>query len=95
MTPQRPGARELIGLVLEPGSFVSWDTPPDRDGVSPEYAAELDAAAERSGVDEAVLTGRGLIDGLPVAVVVGEFRFLGGSIGAATAARITAAVRRA
>lgn len=95
MTRRRPGARELIDLVLEPRSFVSWDTPPDRTGISAEYAAELDAAAERSGVDEAVLTGRGLIDGLPVAVVVGEFRFLGGSIGAATAARITAAVRRA
>lgn len=95
MTPQRPGALELIDLVVEPGSFVSWDTPPDRAGISSEYAAELDAATERSGVDEAVLTGRGRIDGLPVAVVVGEFRFLGGSIGAATAARITAAVRRA
>ncbi|XVX19667.1 carboxyl transferase domain-containing protein [Actinomycetota bacterium] len=95
MTPRRLGARDLIELVLDDGSFVSWDAPVDRSGLADEYAAELASAQEKSGVDEAVVTGRGDIDGLPVAVVVGEFRFLGGSIGAATAHRITAAVRRA
>ncbi len=42
-----------------------------------------------------MLTGRGLVRGRPVAVVVNEFAFLGGSIGAAAAARIVACVRRA
>lgn len=91
----RPGARELVELVLDDGSFTSWDAPVDLSGLPEGYRAELTAAAERSGTDEAVITGRGRVDGLDVAVVVGEFRFLGGSIGAATAARITSAVRRA
>ena len=59
------------------------------------YAAELEAAAERAGTDEAILTGEGRIRGHRVAVVVGEFRFLAGSIGRAAAERITLAIERA
>src|SRR5690606_36269202 len=55
----------------------------------------LAAAAEKSGTDESVLTGRGTVRGRPVVVVANEFRFLGGSIGRAAAQRIAAAVRRA
>ena len=88
-------ARELIDLVLDPGSFSSWDRPVDRTGHSPDYRAVLEAAAARSGVDESVLTGRGLVRGRPVAVVVNEFAFLAGSIGRSAADRIAAAVTRA
>ena len=88
-------ARELLDLVLDPGSLESWDTPVDRSGLSAAYRAELAAAEQKSGVDESVLTGRGLVRGRPVAFVVNEFRFLAGSIGQAAAERIIAAVRRA
>jgi acetyl-CoA carboxylase carboxyl transferase beta subunit len=89
-------ARELIEVVLDRGSFESWDRPiePVRRGASA-YREQLAAAAGRAGTDEAVLTGRGLMRGRPVAVVASEFAFLGGSIGRAAAARITAAVLRA
>ncbi|OZM75733.1 carboxyl transferase domain-containing protein [Pseudonocardia sp. MH-G8] len=87
-------ARELIRLALG-DSFVSWDTPIEHPGVDPEYAAQLAAARERSGADEAVTTGAGVIDGVPVAVILGEFAFLGGTIGRATSRRIVASVRRA
>ncbi len=92
---RRPGARELIGLVLDEGTFVSWDEAIDHGDLDPGYAAELRTAAERAGVDEAVVTGRGAIRGHAVAVIVGEFRFLGGSIGRAAAERVVAAVERA
>ncbi|MET1061654.1 MAG: carboxyl transferase domain-containing protein, partial [Aeromicrobium sp.] len=88
-------AQGLLDLVLDEGSFESWDEPVDRSGLDPAYQQELVAAAERSGTDESVLTGRGLMRGRPVAVLVNEFRFLAGSIGHAAAQRITAAVRRA
>jgi acetyl-CoA carboxylase beta subunit/acetyl-CoA carboxylase alpha subunit len=91
----RPSARESIEVVLDPGSFESWDEPADLTGHSPDYLKQLEAAAERSGADESVLTGRGLMRGRPVAVLVSEFAFLAGSIGRAAAARITSAVRRA
>src|SRR4051794_10279267 len=92
---QRWRARELIGLVLDEDTFESWDRPIDLTGHDPSYREQLEAAAQRAGTDESVLTGRGLVRGRPVAVVGNEFRFLAGSIGLAAARRITSAVRRA
>lgn len=89
-----PSTDELIGIVLD-GPIESWDEPIDISGHPETYRRELEAAAERSGHDESVLTGRGLVRGRPVAIIANEFRFLGGSIGLASADRITAAVRRA
>lgn len=91
----RPSAHDLIRLVLDDDSWRSWDVPPRRTGVSDEYAAELATAQERSGVDESVVTGEGTLRGRPVAAIVGEFGFLAGSIGRASADRIVAAVERA
>jgi acetyl-CoA carboxylase alpha subunit/acetyl-CoA carboxylase beta subunit len=92
---RRLGAHELIDLVLDAGSWSSWDTAPDRADVSPEYAAELAAAEARSGVDESVVTGEGLMHGRRVAVVACEFGFLAGSIGRDAARRLVAGIRRA
>ena len=95
MSRRRWGAQELLDLVLDDGSFESWDSPIDISHHPEPYRRELEEAAAKSGADEAVLTGRGLVSGRPVAVVANEFRFLGGSIGQATARRIASAVRRA
>ncbi|MET7422158.1 carboxyl transferase domain-containing protein [Dactylosporangium sp. NPDC005555] len=89
------GARDLLAGLVDPGSWQSWDLAPAHGGVDASYAAELARAAERAGTDEAVLTGRARIRGHDVALIVSEFRFLGGSIGRATADRIVAAVGRA
>nr|WP_184915228.1 carboxyl transferase domain-containing protein [Kitasatospora gansuensis] len=88
-------ADRMIELLLDAGSFKRWDQPVRYDGADPSYAAALARAGERTGLDEAVTTGQGLLAGRPVAVVVSEFGFLGGSIGVATAERITRAVERA
>lgn len=94
-TPVRLSATELIDLVLDEGSWISWDTAPDRTGVSEEYAAVLAAAQEKSGADESVLTGEGLMHGRRVAVVMGEFAFLAGSIGRDAADRLVTSIERA
>lgn len=93
--PRRLSAGELIDLVLDADSWVSWDSAPGYPGIEPGYAAELEAARARSGVDEAVLTGEGRIRGRRIAVLIGEFSFLAGSIGQAAASRLVAAIRRA
>ncbi|HET7387472.1 MAG TPA: carboxyl transferase domain-containing protein [Nocardioidaceae bacterium] len=92
---ERLSARELIDLVLDDGSFVSWDSPPQRGTVDEAYADQLARAQERSGVDEAVITGEGRMRGRRVALVACEFGFLAGSIGTAAAARLTEGVERA
>lgn len=94
-TSRPASARALLDLVLDPGSFASWDAPVDHTGFDEGYRATLARAAERSGADESVLTGRGRVHGRPVAFVVSEFAFLAGSIGREAAGRIVAAVRRA
>ncbi|MFC4868691.1 carboxyl transferase domain-containing protein [Streptomonospora arabica] len=89
------GAHELLEATLDAGSFRSWDGPPLDVAPDPGYAAELARARERSGCDEAVVTGEGLLRGRRVAVVACEFDFLAGSIGVAAAERLTSAVERA
>ena len=94
-TRERLSAGALFDLVADPGSFVSWDRAPHVVPTSPEYAADLAAARDRSGVDEAVLTGECRIRGRRVAVVACEFSFLAGSIGVAAADRLVRAIERA
>jgi acetyl-CoA carboxylase carboxyl transferase beta subunit len=92
----RPSARNLIDLAVAPGSWVSWDEPvTDSKPGDPAYASALAAARLKTGLDEAVITGAGRIGTRRVAIVVGEFGFLGGSIGVAAAERLTRAVERA
>ena len=92
---ERIGAHDLVDLVLDEGSYTSWDEPVDVSGWPEDYRAALEKAAERAGTDESVITGRGLVKGRPVATVLNEFGFLAGSIGRDAARRIVAAVRRA
>lgn len=94
-TPARLDARSLRDLVLDPGSWTSWDAPVRQREVAESYAAELRAAAEKSRQDESIITGEGRLRGRRVAVVAGEFGFLAGSIGVAAAERLIAAVERA
>ncbi|RMI29676.1 carboxyl transferase domain-containing protein [Nocardia stercoris] len=88
-------AADLLGELVDRGSFVSWDGPVVPVPVSAAYRAELTAAAERSGTDESVVTGEALLRGRRVAVIACEFRFLAGSIGVAAAERVVRAVERA
>jgi acetyl-CoA carboxylase beta subunit/acetyl-CoA carboxylase alpha subunit len=94
--PARLSAVEWIAAVLDPGSWRSWDEPVVAPcGLDPGYGAELARARERTGLDEAVLTGTGRLRGRRVAVMVSEFGFLAGSIGVAAGERLVGAVERA
>ena len=93
--PDRLTVSELFDVVLDAGSFETWDEPIDISGHPEEYQAALRRAAERAGTDESVVTGRARVHGRPIAVIANEFTFLAGSIGVAAADRITGAVERA
>jgi acetyl-CoA carboxylase carboxyl transferase subunit beta len=96
VTEPRLGARELIDVVLDVGSWVSWDSPVVQpDGISGQYAVDLARAQRRSGVDESLITGSGAILGRRVAIIACDFGFLAGSIGLAAAERLVRAVERA
>jgi acetyl-CoA carboxylase carboxyl transferase subunit beta len=87
-------------LVADADSVEEWDADVVSDdplGFSDTraYAERLAEARERTGLGEAVLTGRATLDGRPFALVAGDFGFLGGSIGVATGERIARAFARA
>ncbi len=88
-------AHEVIAAIADEGTWRSWDEPLVDPTDDPDYLAELAAARERTGLDEAVTTGECSIRGHRVAALVGEFGFLGGSIGVAAADRLVTAIRRA
>jgi acyl-CoA carboxylase subunit beta len=93
-------ARERIALVADDDSFEEWDAEVASDDPlsfsdTKPYRERLAAAQETTGLSEAVLTGRATLDGRPLVVVAGEFGFLGGSIGVATAERVARAFERA
>jgi acetyl-CoA carboxylase carboxyl transferase beta subunit len=88
-------ASDLLAALLVPGTFRSWDTAPADVRPDPAYAADLAEARRKTGLDESVITGEGLLAGRRVAVAACEFGFLGGSIGVAAGDRLARAVERA
>lgn len=102
-TPRHLSAASFLDLVLDPGTWRSWDTPPVRGLAAGLAGAQRPDEAPVAGmgalpgtrVDEALVTGMGELRGTPVAVVAGEFAFRAGSVGVAAADRLVAAVERA
>lgn len=84
-----------MNVVLDAGSFDSWDEAIDLRAHASRYREDLKTASMKAGCDESVVTGYGRVRGRPVAVIASEFKFLGGSVGRDAARRITSAVRRA
>ncbi|NJC88175.1 MAG: acetyl-CoA carboxylase carboxyltransferase subunit beta [Desulfuromonas sp.] len=93
----RISARERIALVLDEGSFAETD--PKLTSVdflkfkdSKKYSDRIKAAVSKSGGGDAIITGTGTIEGLPVVVAVFDFSFLGGSMGSVVGEKVTRAV---
>jgi len=89
-------ALELVERVLDPGTWRAWDLPlVAHVDLTDAYAADLVAAEGRSGIDESVIVGEGLLDGRRVAIAVQDFNFLGGSMGVAATERLVQGIERA
>lgn len=87
-------AYERIALTLDVGTFKETNKkiqPSDPlkfvDGKGP-YSEKIEKARKLTGLNEAVVTGTGKINGIPVSIAVMDFRFLGGSLGSATGEKI-------
>jgi acetyl-CoA carboxylase carboxyl transferase subunit beta len=94
----RDGARAVIASVAADFDEFPVDDPPHGpDGPLSwaGYGVARKEAAVRSGTDESVVCGRGTVGGVAAVLVAFDFRFLGGSVGSGTGARIVDAFARA
>ncbi len=94
-------AYKRIELVTDAGSFEEWDAKID-EGERPEnpldfrgYTEKVEALRVKTGLDEAVVTGKATICGYPVVIGVCDGRFMMASMGHAVGEKITRAVERA
>jgi acetyl-CoA carboxylase carboxyl transferase subunit beta len=53
------------------------------------YTERLKDAQEKTGLQDAVQTGTGMLDGIPIALGVMDFHFMGGSMGSVVGEKIT------
>jgi acetyl-CoA carboxylase carboxyl transferase subunit beta len=85
-----PSAREAIAALVD--EFESAGGPVSADPLRwPGYPEQLKRAAAASGEDESVLSGRARIGEEQFVLIAMDFNFLGGSMGAASGARIVRA----
>lgn len=92
---------DRIELLIDPGT---WN-PMDEDMVSLDpiefhseeepYKTRLDSYQKRTGLKEAVQTGTGRLNGIPVAIGIMDFQFMGGSMGSVVGEKITRLVEYA
>ncbi|MDJ0712845.1 MAG: acetyl-CoA carboxylase, carboxyltransferase subunit beta [Prochloraceae cyanobacterium] len=59
------------------------------------YSSRIEEYQEKTGLTDAVQTGTGLLHGLPVALGVMDFRFMGGSMGSVVGEKLTRAIEYA
>lgn len=93
-------AHERIGLLVDQGSFVEVDAeivsadPLRFVSQSQVYAEKLEQERQKGNLNEAVITGYATVEGKPLSLAVMDFRFMGGSMGAAAGEKITRAIER-
>lgn len=90
-------APDRVASLTDEGTFVEMDA--TLTSVNPlgfkGYVEKVAANREKTGLGEAVLTGRADIEGQPVLLAIMDFRFLGGSMGSVVGEKITRAIEAA
>lgn len=93
----RLSARERIAVTLDANSFAEYDEElltVDPLGF-PGYDVKVEAAKGATGLDEAIITGEGTIEGYPVLAGFMDFSFIGASMGSVVGEKVTRLFERA
>ena len=90
-------SRERIAMLADPGSFE--ETHADLISANPlgfqGYAEKTVILREKTGLNDAVISGRITIGGLPAMIAVMDFKFFAGSMGSVVGEKITRAIETA
>jgi acetyl-CoA carboxylase carboxyl transferase subunit beta len=96
----RISARERIRLFVDEGSFVEIDSglasndPLNFKDKIP-YRDRLGENREKSGLEEAAISGEAMVEGFPVIMVIMDFAFMGGSMGSVVGEKVMRAAETA
>lgn len=93
----RVHAYRRIEMLVDEGTFEEWNKEMEFSNPLdfPGYEKKVLAVKEKTGLNEAIVTGKGLIGGLPAVIGVCDARFLMSSMGRNVGEKITCAVERA
>lgn len=90
-------AHERINSVLDNGSFIEYD----KDMISlnpldfPDYQSKVEADMQKTKLNEAIVTGKGKINGMDVVIGIMDSNFRMASMGSVVGEKIARAVERA
>lgn len=90
-------AHERLELLADPGSFEEWDRglfSGNPLGIEGEYLEKLVSDRKKTGLEDAVLSGKIELTGIPVGIAIMDFHFRGGSMGSVVGEKITRMLER-
>lgn len=89
-------SRERINLLIDDGTFIEMDMDlKSCDPLSfPLYEEKYLNAVSKTGLNDGVISGVGLLNGIKVSIAVMEFNFMGGSMGSVVGEKITRTIER-
>jgi acetyl-CoA carboxylase carboxyl transferase subunit beta len=96
----RIGAADYVKILVDDGTWIPMDTTlksidPLKFTAKKKYKDSLAEAEKKTGANSGVLSGTGKLDGIPLALGVMDFRFIGGSMGSVEGEKIARVFRRA
>ncbi len=96
----RVGSEEYISILLDKNSFKESDKKmksgdPLEFEDTKKYSDRIAETIKKSGLNDAVKTGIGTINGLKVSFACMDFKFIGGSMGSVVGEKIARAIDRA
>ena len=92
----RIGSKEYFEILLDDGTFKEMNkkmrsVDPLKFTDTKSYANRVEATIKKTGLYDAVRTGEGMMNGIPVVIACMDFAFIGGSMGSVVGEKISRA----
>jgi acetyl-CoA carboxylase carboxyl transferase subunit beta len=92
----RIGSKEYFSIMLDNGTFKEMNkkmrsVDPLKFTDTKSYASRVETTIKKTGLYDAVRTGEGIMNGIPVVIACMDFAFIGGSMGSVVGEKIARA----
>jgi len=92
----RIGSKEYFEILLDDGTFKEMNkkmrsVDPLKFTDTKSYASRIETTIKKTGLYDAVRTGEGMMNGIPIVIACMDFAFIGGSMGSVVGEKIARA----